>query len=177
MRYVFKTSFILVLTTIILSACGNYNSWLEAHNQYRCMHGVPLLKWDSVLAEVATWRAKNCPYGVHCRCTDPSCNPIYSKVYGENAAWYTAAPNKVVEDWYSEINNYVYNNPQWSDNTGHFINIVNNVATKVGCACLNNRCFCDYDTVLKTFPPTSQELTQIVPKPIKTLAQCSNPTP
>lgn len=172
----------LLLVTLILSGCS-YNAWLDWHNIYRCMHGVPDLQWSSTLQEVATWRAKNCQTCDHCICpqNDTSCYDIHKKLYAENASCQSGTAEQVVKGWYDEIINYDYNNPQWSNTpgkkTGHFINVIASTATKVGCACETNHCYCDYDTLYSKSPPTSQELTQIIPKPIKTLAECRNSTP
>lgn len=178
MRYLYRILFPLLLVAMILSACSR-NAWVERHNVYRCMHGVNPLEWDSTLAEVATWRAKNCQNCDHCVCeqNDPSCNSIHKQAYAENATCYAATAEQAVDDWYSEINNYDYNNPQWNNSTGHFINVIVSKATKVGCACNTNQCYCDYDHLFSAFPPKSQELMQIVTKPIKTLVQCTNSTP
>ena len=151
---------LLVLLAFMSGACGS-NEWVDQHNVYRCMHGVPEVKWSSSLAEVATWRANNCSQCDHCMCEGSSCQSIHSHDYAENATCYVASAADAVDAWYSEIGNYDYANPVFSNSTGHFINVVVNTATKVGCACNEDagHCSCDYDSQYGT---TLQALSQVV---------------
>ncbi len=166
---------IFILTSVILASCTVSDPWVVAHNKYRCMHDVPALQYDSTLTDVAQWRVTNCAFCKHCTCQGSSCDPKYSKQYAENIACWNATPGDAVASWYSEIKNYDYNNPQWNNNTGHFINMVVNSASKVGCACSGKECTCVYDSLYGTSPSA---LKTAVPPAVKTEAQCAPvPTP
>ena len=147
-------------------------AWLDAHNKYRCIHGVPPLQWSERLAKVAEWRAKNCTERCtpekHCVCKGDSCNPDYAENYSENATCWSATPQSAVDAWYAEEVNYDYSKPEWIK-TGHFINVVVSSASKVGCFCSSKHCYCDYDS---KFGTTSAELAEVVLKPAKTAAAC-----
>ena len=176
MRRFVQSSSIILLGMLVLSSCAPppYQPWLDAHNKYRCMHGVSPLQWDTQLADVAAWRTANCTNCDHCKCQGASCDPIFAKQYAENATCWSATPKDAVDAWYSEEKNYDYNNPQWTNNTGHFINVVVSSATKVGCACNTTHCYCDYDSLYGT---TAAALKAQVFPPVKTEAECTNPAP
>lgn len=101
---------------------------LQAHNDKRALHGVQLLTWDSELAKYAANYAAN----------SFSCNNVQlihsNGPYGENlAAGYTGGYSPV-NAWYDEISQYDYNNPGFSEATGHFTQLVWKDTSKVGCA-------------------------------------------
>lgn len=103
-------------------------SILDEHNKKRDLHGVQHLSWDATLAE----------YAANYAASSFSCNNvqlIHSQgPYGENlAAGYVggAAP---VDAWYDEISKYNYDDPGFSEATGHFTQVVWKSTSKVGCA-------------------------------------------
>lgn len=155
----------------ITAPLSTARAWLDAHNKYRCMHGVPPLKWSEQLAKVAEWRAKNCGLCSHCKCQGASCHPDNAKQWAENATCWAATPETAVKAWYQEVANYDYNNPKWASNTGHFINVVVNTASAVGCYCNGQHCYCDYDSMYGT---SAYALSQVVPKPTRTEAACKS---
>lgn len=106
--------------------------WLQAHNNYRTLHGVPSVTWSTVLETSAQTYANSCPSGHS------------GWGYGENIFWcdgYAPTPQGVVDLWYSEEQYYDYNNPGSSNppgNTiGHFTQVVWKSTTQIGCGCKN----------------------------------------
>lgn len=99
------------------------NDILAFHNKYRALHGAGPLTWDSNLANVAysnaqqyTWAHSGGPYGENIATgsyTDPD---VYQFL------------------WYNEQNSYNYNNPGFSEATGHFTQLVWASTTSIGCA-------------------------------------------
>jgi hypothetical protein len=153
------------------------SDWVAAHNKYRCMHGVPPVSWDAKLEDVAKWRANNCQTCVHCLCQGANCQPQDAKqLHAENATCPQATAQQAVKGWYDEINNYDYNNPEFRSTdpmTGHFINVVVSVATKVGCFCTTKHCYCDYDSVNYD---TKDQLKKYVLKVVNTEQFCQGAT-
>ena len=114
---------------------------LDAHNEKRARHCVPLLTWSPELAQAAQDYAEKCILDKH---GSP----------GENMAdWVTikngqpvlpaASDKQIFEDvWYCEINNYNFNAPQieggFKQNcdppvNGHFTQIVWKATQQIGC--------------------------------------------
>lgn len=137
--------------------------WLQAHNNYRALHGVPAVTWSTTLEASAQAWADTCPSGHS------------SSGYGENMAFasYALSPQNVVDYWYSEEIYYDYNNPGWSSQTGHFTQVVWKSTTQIGCGCKTGCssgwwcvCVCQYNppgNVIGQFaenvlPPTSAPL-------------------
>lgn len=84
-------------------------SALEAHNTYRARHGAPPLTWDTKVYESAQAWTDGCVWSHS------------SSGYGENIGWGYQNFKAVVDDWYSEVSKYDYNNPGWGDGSaGHF---------------------------------------------------------
>lgn len=114
---------------------GEIEQWLEAHNSYRRLHGVPEVTWSATVAASAQSFIDSCP------------SSHSSSDYGENLAWatYNMPVTHVVELWYSEEEKYDYNNPGFSGGTGHFTQVVWKSTTEIGCAfragCANSDLF------------------------------------
>ena len=121
---------------------------LELHNQARKNHGVPPLQWDQTLADQSKKWADyicrgNCDSNQIAHSNYPSVTmKLGDSNYGENVAWNMnsaginniEAANSAVNDWYKEYPCYDYNNPKFSDNSGHFTQLVWKDTKKVGCA-------------------------------------------
>jgi len=98
--------------------------WLQTHNNYRTLHGVPAVTWSETVAASAQDYADTCP-------SDHS-----GSGYGENLAWasYNMGVSSVVQMWYDEEPDYDYDNPGFSSETGHFTQVVWKATTEIGCA-------------------------------------------
>ncbi|XP_071950396.1 uncharacterized protein [Antedon mediterranea] len=109
---------------------------LDAHNYYRCLHGVGPLYSSSELSDHAQEVAEsNAYYGLLLHSSDTD--------FGENL-WYKANTDgsfnensitglEVVKAWYDEINVYDFNNPGFNGPTGHFTQVVWKNTEQLGC--------------------------------------------
>jgi uncharacterized protein YkwD len=124
---------IALLITVLVFAGGrivmaaspaDIEEWLQAHNNYRALHGVSSVTWSSSIAVSAQNYADTCPSGHS------------GSGYGENLAWasYNMGVSSVVQMWYDEEPKYDYNDPGFSSDTGHFTQIVWKATTEIGCA-------------------------------------------
>ncbi|XP_002735699.1 uncharacterized protein LOC100376522 [Saccoglossus kowalevskii] len=103
----------------------------EAHNYYRCIHGVPPIHWDDVIAMEAQALADE--IAVSQRIGQPS------EKYGINQAMkqlhlkeqYTGLG--FVKLWYDEIEFYDFEHPSYSDQYAHFTQVVWMESAEVGC--------------------------------------------
>jgi pathogenesis-related protein 1 len=105
---------------------------LSAHNTYRSKHCVPALTWSAQLAAAAQDWANGCKRDDK----DPK-KFAHSKVpgEGENLAWGTGLSIKgAVDLWYSEISKYNFAVPVWSNEVGHFTQVVWRSSAQLGCA-------------------------------------------
>jgi len=158
-----------------LSSLDTIREWLDAHNKYRCMHGVPPLMWSEELAKSAQARADKCPpIGV------PEQFWAYNQGWGPSN-W---TPKDVVDSWYSEESYYEEHTDEYTEapNTatstlyeylrkyGHFAQVVWKSATKVGCGYSSQyHCWvCKYDTKIIPY-----QLQLHVLKPNRTESDCA----
>jgi uncharacterized protein YkwD len=102
---------------------------LDRHNYYRRMHGVPDVKWSSVIQKYAQEWAEKLAAEDRMYHRQPN-------KYGENIYWYSGGDSDgtdAVNAWYSEIKNYNYAMPVFSMTTGHFTQVVWKGTTEIGC--------------------------------------------
>jgi uncharacterized protein YkwD len=113
---------------------------LQAHNEYRKMHGVPALKLSKRLCKHAEeWARILANRGVLIHRNNSQ--------YGENifCLWSSNANNnhvngrEVVESWYSEISNHVFNKEPTTLKTGHFTQVVWKESRDLGIGMAKNR--------------------------------------
>jgi len=98
---------------------------LAKHNELRAQHCVPALQWDAQIAAVAQAWANQCVW-----------QHSGNRSYGENLAMATSGYQSVgqmVQSWYDEISQYNFGTGQYSDQTGHFTQVVWRGSTKLGC--------------------------------------------
>jgi hypothetical protein len=96
---------------------------LNAHNALRAKHGVPPLSWSASLAKTAQAWADRCMF--------EHSNAGLGENLAQGTGDYSGA--NAVNDWYGEISAYDFNNPGFSDATGHFTQVVWKDTKKVGC--------------------------------------------
>ncbi len=95
---------------------------LAAHNALRAKNGAAPLSWSPGLAQAAQAWASACVF------------QHSNTSYGENLAEGTGySATQVVNDWYGEISQYDFNNPGYSDATGHFTQVVWKGTKMLGC--------------------------------------------
>merc|ERR1719235_1465589 len=108
---------------------------LDAHNALREKHGAPPLEWDDTCSQHALAQAQIC-------CDSEQLEHGNSQEFGEGQNLYMsmgdpAPPSgaKVAcESWYSEIDDYSFDDPGFGMSTGHFTQLVWKGTTKVGMA-------------------------------------------
>jgi hypothetical protein len=100
---------------------------LNAHNAYRSKHCVPALTWSSQLAAEAQQWADACS-------KTHSGGWTKQPPYGENLSWGTdRSAQAAVDSWYSEISQYNFNAPSYSNAVGHFTQLVWRDSKQLGC--------------------------------------------
>ncbi|XP_002738879.1 venom allergen 5.02-like [Saccoglossus kowalevskii] len=108
------------------------NQMLEAHNYFRCLHGVTAMTYDNKLADFASYVASD----------NAARNMIHhadNNDYGENIAMNQVEKESqltgygFVKMWYDEIGMYDFGNPRFDGSTGHFTQVVWKESKKLGC--------------------------------------------
>lgn len=96
--------------------------WLDATNAARAQHGAGNLTWSPDLVARAKANAENCDAGKHTNS-------------GENMASQSGqlTPAQAVQMWMSEAADYNPNNPGFSEQTGHYTQVVWKASVNVGC--------------------------------------------
>lgn len=144
---------------------------LKAHNRYRKKHGVPLLQWSDELTEGAKLWAEEVGRRKEVR-------SFGSPEYGENiivVEGQNISGGIATDLWYDEVCNYNYREPQLTNKTGHFTQVVWASSRFVGAAKINThdgRCI----VIARYFPPGNyhEDLKKNV-KPARTLSQTDLP--
>ncbi|SMN19284.1 similar to Saccharomyces cerevisiae YJL079C PRY1 Protein of unknown function [Maudiozyma saulgeensis] len=100
-------------------------SMLNEHNVKRALHvNTPDLTWSDTLASYAQAYADNY-----------DCSGVLTHsggAYGENLALGYGTTG-AVDGWYDEISSYDYSNPGFTENAGHFTQVVWASTSQVGC--------------------------------------------
>jgi uncharacterized protein YkwD len=130
---------------------------LDAHNSYRGRHCVPALTWSARLAASAQQWANRCDFNHEGRTP-----------YGENLFWGTAgafSPQSAVVSWYEEIEEHNFSNPDFSEQTGHFTQVVWRTSKQLGCGVAS--CRGNHFWVCRYSPPgnVSGQFGRNAPKP------------
>ncbi|XP_077985635.1 Golgi-associated plant pathogenesis-related protein 1-like isoform X2 [Glandiceps talaboti] len=107
---------------------------VEAHNYFRCLHGVGGVTWDSALAGWASRIAGDNARHGYIHHSDGN-----GGEYGENIVMQPLKDQNqvtgygMVKRWYDEIKDYNFNYGGFSGATGHFTQVVWKGSTKIGC--------------------------------------------
>ncbi len=153
--------------SVMAASPAEIEEWLQAHNNYRTLHGVPSVTWSNSIAVSAQNYADTCPSGHS------------GSGYGENMAFasYNPGVGTIVQWWYDEEPLYDYNNPGYSSETGHFTQVVWNGTTEIGCGFVSN-CPGDYDTIwVCQYAPAGNILNQFLENVFPPIAVSLNVTP
>lgn len=116
---------IITSSTSTISSLSFESNVVSLHNTLRSKHSAQPLKWSTNLTNFAI----NYANSYNCNGT-----LIHShSQYGENLAlgYNTTA---AIQAWYNEEKDYNYNDPVFSEKTGHFTQLVWNSSTLIGCA-------------------------------------------
>jgi hypothetical protein len=122
-------------------------------NSYRTKNQAPPLIWDNTIATASQEWSYNL---ANTNTFQHSNNPLY----GENLTFLQGYGTDVmtllkksVDDWYNEILSYNFNNPRFSEATGHFTCLVWVSSTNYGMGISINNDTNAVDIVLNTSPP------------------------
>ncbi|XP_077866200.1 Golgi-associated plant pathogenesis-related protein 1-like [Saccoglossus kowalevskii] len=108
------------------------NQLLEAHNYFRCLHGVNPLVWDDRLAKYGQYLASS-------NAARGRLEHSYVPDFGENVAMQELKSMDrmtgygFVSMFYNEIKLYDFRHPQFSYDTGHFTQVIWKETKKIGC--------------------------------------------
>ncbi|XP_024131590.1 Golgi-associated plant pathogenesis-related protein 1 [Oryzias melastigma] len=104
--------------------------FLEAHNAYRALHGVPPLTYNKELCDKAQEWAESC---LQNKCLSHSKTDDGENVYSKSGfPKVTTTGKEAVEAWYSEIKDYNFAKPGFQSGTGHFTQVVWKNSTELG---------------------------------------------
>ncbi|KAE8246584.1 hypothetical protein A4X13_0g5722 [Tilletia indica] len=98
---------------------------VDTHNAYRAKHNAPSLTWNNTLAVFAKNYASKCIWA-------HSGGP-----YGENGAATVGVATTMAsaaDMWYNEITMYNFSAPAFSEQTGHFSQLIWKSSRTIGCA-------------------------------------------
>jgi hypothetical protein len=112
---------------------------LQAHNFYRCLHGVAPLQWDPRVADYAqAWADR----GVfeHSDTYNSPLGPMGENLYGSSSL---PSGAEVARAWYSEAAGYVYGSAG-SRGSGHFTAMIWKDARYLGCGRARGIISCNY---------------------------------
>merc|ERR1719265_125557 len=147
---------------------SNLANVLDAHNKYRCMHGVPLFKWNPAIAAKAKQWAQQT--GGAMRHSPGSFRKGVGgfSYLGENLASGATGANGV-KMWYDEIK---YTNGgrinSFTMKTGHYTQVVCKATTDLGCAVNGRLLVCMYGVGGNM----RGEFTENVNGPVESSSQC-----
>ncbi|KAL8992556.1 MAG: hypothetical protein Q9169_007011 [Polycauliona sp. 2 TL-2023] len=100
-------------------------SLLTTHNTYRTAHNASLLSWNTSLATSSLSHSLPCKFS--------HSTPPAPGAYGENLAAGYPNTTAAVEAWGDEREDYDFEDAEFSDETGHFTQVVWKGSTDVGC--------------------------------------------
>lgn len=103
---------------------------LNAHNNYRTLHGCPPLLWSEELANTAqSWADKLAEKGFLQYSENPALGENICVVDLKDK---TPKGEQVVKEWYKESTQYNYNKPGWKRGTHRFSQLLWKSTTEIG---------------------------------------------
>merc|ERR1719379_329578 len=117
---------------------------LDKHNEYRCMHDVPLMTWsDAIAANAEEWAKKTGGQMKHS--PKDSRQGVGGFGYlGENLAW-GVTDTKAVDMWYDEIKLTDGGKVSaFKSGIGHYTQVVWKTSTSLGCGVFKTLIVCQY---------------------------------
>ena len=122
-------------------------------NAYRKTNQAPPLIWDTnIYAASQQWSLNLVTNGIFVHSKNP--------LYGENLAYFQGygtdvmfLVKKSIDNWYNEISAYDFNNPGFSESTGHFTCLVWVASTNFAIGISINETTNAVDVVMNTSPP------------------------
>lgn len=143
---------------------------LRAHNQVRCLHGVPPLAWHAEVAAYARHWVRQGGFD-HSDSYNAPIGPLGENLYGSSEVPMGA---EAVQSWYSEVSDYQPEDP--SGAAGHFTAMVWKGARYLGCARAGGHLFCNYWSGTRTADCSTPNMQgcyreQVLPR-VRTPAQC-----
>lgn len=162
-------------------SASDADRWIAIHNKYRCMHGVPALKWsNAVAADAQSWADKGVFKHSNCYSLKPPAGPA-----GENLAMGHGSIEGASSGWYSEVKNcaaFPGCEKSKGGMIGHFTAMVWKGVKELGCGINKAKRLyvCRYkagDRLSGDTPNMRGAYTKNVFAPSKSAAQCSASTP
>lgn len=98
---------------------------LTKHNYYRNLHGVAALTYSTEIAKQAQAYANQCSWA-HSQAPGFGENLFATSADGD-------IPLAAINAWYVEVSKYDFNNPGFSETTGHFTQVVWKATQQMGC--------------------------------------------
>jgi len=95
---------------------------LNSTNFYRRLHSAPDVVWNDAAAAFAQSYTEKCLW------------QHSGSDYGENLAGNYDSPTSAIDGWASEDKMYSYSSPGFTEDTGHFTQLVWKKTTSIGCA-------------------------------------------
>ena len=106
---------------------------VASHNEYRSLHGVPLVTWSDKIAKEAQQFAEELAR----RGKLGHASKEDRKYHGENICRMSRhyQPTDAVSFWYAEVNKYDFSSPGFSLENGHFTQLVWRKTREIGIGC------------------------------------------
>ncbi|KAK6535303.1 hypothetical protein TWF694_001768 [Orbilia ellipsospora] len=98
------------------------NTILNVTNTYRDWYNATALTWNDTLADAAENAVEDCIF------------QHSGQAYGENLAAGFTNVSAAITAWKNEVTDYNYKKPDFSEQTGHFTQLVWRNTTEIGCA-------------------------------------------
>jgi glioma pathogenesis-related protein 2 len=116
--------FVLMLMLSLCSAQFDVNTITSYVNNYRNMHQTPYVVYDFSITQFSQLWAQSLAQKDFLEHGSSSYGENIAKIGTQPLTDYTQIIKFAIDLWYGEVSNYNYNNPGFSQNTGHFTALV-----------------------------------------------------